>query len=196
MELEELKNKWTLLEEKLERQDSLKESIIREMLVGKSNKSLSRLINYGFLGMSLGLAVIPLLIWNLSFSHAENVRMFGILALIFVGAVLIAGIFPFSKLLQIDFSKPCRLNLRLICQYKVLYKRIAVVAYIVGTVLLLFGVYLVVFSMETKAWHLWAIVLAIPGATIAAWWEYRQMFRKNVDSMTESLEELKESEEE
>ncbi|MDH6310704.1 hypothetical protein M2451_003529 [Dysgonomonas sp. PFB1-18] len=44
MELDELKNTWTSLDERLQKQEVLKETIIKEMLRSKSGKALGRLI--------------------------------------------------------------------------------------------------------------------------------------------------------
>ena len=45
MELEEMKERWAALNDRLERTEMLQESVIRELVQTKGEKSVSRLIN-------------------------------------------------------------------------------------------------------------------------------------------------------
>ena len=48
MELEELKTTWSSLDERMKKQEGLNAVIIKEMLIAKSDRGLSRLINYTY----------------------------------------------------------------------------------------------------------------------------------------------------
>ena len=109
MELEKLKEVWTSLDDRMNQQEGLKTAIIKEMLLSKSDKSLSRMINWGYFGLALSLCLTPALIWAYMYAYrvATTVAMF-VSAFIIVFFVITLGIIGLVKLHKIDFSKSVR----------------------------------------------------------------------------------------
>ena len=197
MELEELKTIWSSLDERMRKQEGLNVIIIKEMLVNKSNRGLSKLINYTYFGIIGSLIGIPLVIWRM------NSLYFGIFktTIFFLGIVLffygvITGVYNLKKLLKIDFAKPIGDNIILVQQYKLSIKKqlIAIYTY-VGILLFLVVIVFLIDLNKIEPWR-WAVIVAVICICFGgAWWEYKRMYRKNIDSILKSLDELKELEE-
>ena len=66
MELDELKNAWALVDERLKENEMLNKRIVQEMLSTKSNRSLNKLINSELRGLIALLFMIPICIWALN----------------------------------------------------------------------------------------------------------------------------------
>ena len=59
MDLEEMKERWAALNDRLERTEMLQESVIRELVQTKGEKSVSRLINWETFGFVVTILIIP-----------------------------------------------------------------------------------------------------------------------------------------
>jgi hypothetical protein len=197
MELDELKNVWASLDERLNKQEKLKESIIREMLVSKSNKSLSRMINYDYLGIIVCLGVIPILVWRMSQFYLGTLKttLFLLIITFLIGGIIM-GVIELIKLYKIDFSKPVSNNIRLVQQYKLLFKRQAIAAYIVATILIMIGILAGLLTPKMEIWRWVTMIVGICVGIVGGWWEYKHFYGKNIASILKSLEELKELKEE
>jgi hypothetical protein len=193
MELEKLKEIWTSLDNRIQEQEGLKAAIIKEMLIGKSDKALSRLINYGYFGIVLITSAIPLLFWAFHFFHATmKTIIFSILFLLLIWG-LVGGVIGLIKLHAIDFSKSVSSNIAMISEYKIFYKRGTFITYLIVALVIVLCVvdyFLLPFTMEL--WR-WAVVLStIPVGIAGGYWEYKRMGMKNINSIINSLKELKE----
>ena len=199
MELEKLKEIWTSLDDRMQQQEGLKTVIIKEMLLNKSDKALSRLINYIYFGVVITLCIIPVLFWFFMYGPVNRgsvaISMI-ILTFLFLLWVITSGSIGLIMLLKIDFSKTVTSNIIMINKYKIFYKRINMVSYLFGV--LLFALCFIAFFMfpHMESWRLVVIVFAIPVAVMVSYWEYKRFYIKNINSILKSLEELKELEEE
>ena len=196
MELEKLKEIWTSLDNRMQQQEGLKAAIIKEMLLNKSDKALSRLINYSYFGLVLGASAIPFMTW--AFGFAYTTIKISIFLIVFVMLIwsLIGGIIGLVKLHKIDFSKSLSSNITVISKYKIFYKRGAFITYLLVLliiVLLVVDIFQVSYKIESWRWA--ALLSAIPIGTAAGYWEYKRMGMRNINSILNSLEELKELEE-
>ena len=61
MELEELKNTWNLINNRMMQKEGMEAAIIKEMLVAKSDKAFSRMTNYDYFSVIVCMGVIGLL---------------------------------------------------------------------------------------------------------------------------------------
>ena len=198
MELEKLKEIWTSLDNRMQQQEGLKSAIIKEMLLSKSDKALSRLINYGYFGMILTLCLTPVVIWVYMYGPiyriATTTPIF-VSAFILIFYVLATGIIGLIKLHKIDFSKPVNSNIIVINKYKIFYKRMTLVMPLFG--ILLFVLCFITFFLlpQMEPWRLVVLIFAIPIAILVSYWEYKRLYIKNINSIINNLEELKELEE-
>ena len=198
MELEKLKEIWTSLDNRMQQQEGLKTAIIKEMLLSKSDKALSWLINYDYFGVIIMLCLIPIIFWVYMYGPiyriATTTPMFvGSFILIFY--VLITGVIGLIKLHKIDFSKPVNSNITVINKYKIFYKRRNLVMPLFGILLFIFCFITFFLLPQKETWRLVFLIFAIPIAILVSYWEYKRLYMKNINSIIQSLEELKELEE-
>jgi len=194
MELEELKTVWASFDKRLENQELLKSAILRETLKSKSDTALGRMINYGYFGLASVVLVLAASFYVEFFVRRPFNLGFEIIlgfAFVILGYGLYQGIKLLCTLHQIDFSKSVADNLTKVHKYCRLYmQQLKILLPAIG--LLITGCvinYLLTYKIE--AWRLVAIAGALAGGTVWGVWEYKRMYRKNIDIISQSLEELK-----
>ena len=195
MELEKLKEIWTSFDNRMQQQEGLKTAIIKEMLLSKSDKALSRLINYSYFSTLSILITIPALIWAWTLAYSIYNVIFPIV-FVFVLLGLTAGIIQLIMLHKIDFSKPVNDNIRVVQNLNILIKRYLVFSYIIaGVIIIVVLISVLIYIKNIALWRWFVIGAIISVSIIGAIWEYKRMYRRNFDSILNSLEELKELEE-
>jgi TRAP-type C4-dicarboxylate transport system permease large subunit len=193
METEDLKNRWSSLEEQLKKQEIMNEKLIREIRQTRSGP-LGMLIKYGYLGIIVSILVIPLLIYayihSISISYKLIVFYFGgLLALLSI----IMGIYNILYLKKIDFTQSVSKNIQLVQTFKINYKKQLIAAYILATLFIILIIASTFSNLESWRWI--AICIAIPVAVLLAYLEYKKIFKAKTDAILKSLKELKELEE-
>ena len=206
MELENLKNAWTSVDERLEKQEIVNEAMIIEALKKKSHKSLKRLKIWNLLGVIIGLPLI-IYVWyptlsGLCFSDTITI-ISGILVVICAIIITVSiglNIYAFKKyLLKIDFAENITDNIRRVNKYEVLYRKSNVAFfYIIIPVFLLIvttafqspndTVIYIIAMVAVIAFVVAVVVLPIYFIEI-------NFYKKHIQAIKESLEELKELEE-
>jgi len=199
MELEELKNRWTVLEEQLKKNETVNKKVIHEMLHKKSNKSLSRLINTSFANLIGWLIAIPFSLWCYNLPRFENYIFPKILMIAILISAIIAVIwyyFPLNNLLKIDFSKHLKNNLYHINKYSIMIKNEKIFTYF-GLIPLYYilGV-LCYYEFNAKFFYWTFLVIAFIVGVVMTYWLYKKLIDSNIQSIKQSLEELKELKEE
>jgi len=206
MEIDELKNKWNLLDESLRKHKSVEEKLIKKMMQEKTDKSLSRLINYSIFGIIIYVGVIGLLSYYLYSIHTginpryEDSSLFlQVMLGVFIVLMLVIGGLGTRNLLlllKINITNTIKNNIEYIQHYNIRHKRLFLRSYIVFTVLfliLLIGIQLTI-TLPLASW-IAILFLTIAGAIYSVW-EYKRLFNKNIAIIHNSLNELKELEEE
>ncbi|MDR2916661.1 MAG: hypothetical protein LBV74_17835 [Tannerella sp.] len=197
MELEQLKEIWTSLDNRMQQQEGLRSALIKEMLLSKSDKALSRLINYGYFGIILGFVSIPIIIWvyTVSLSLGILFRIIASVIVIYLTFHLIAGIFQLIKLHQVNFSNPVKSNIYIVEKLNIFNKRYLMISYVFALLIIFAAVSLTFFSRNIEYWR-WGILIALVFAgTIGFFWEYKRIYRRNFNSILKSLDELKDLDE-
>ena len=198
MELDELKNTWTVLDEQLKKNEMLNKRIIQEMLYKKSSKSLSWLMNTEFFSVIVALLSLPLCIWIFNYNNHFFIRTISskILVIIGIATCIIGLIWQSYKILKylikIDFSKIIKNNIQWINKYAILIKYEKIIGYFV--VIPLFSLFGILSYYELKvnflSWiYLTALLLV---AVILSYWSYKKIYDSNIQSIKKSLEELEE----
>jgi hypothetical protein len=195
MELEELKKVWTSLDDRLNKQKNLEKSVIKEMIYSKSNKSLSKLLNFEVLGLVIILLVMPLLmfVYNVNINLlALKVCVYGFFVLFI--AIVIWQLIKIVGLMKVDFMKSISHNSLLISKYNILIKKekIAMIFIGIATSLLCIWVYASL-HVNTTYWVFLTCMLLI-GAFLS-YYLYKKVYDKHIDSIRKGLEEMKELEE-
>lgn len=206
MEIDEIKNKWSLLDERLKKQDHLKENIMRKMMYEKTDKSLSRLINYSIFGIVVYLGVIIYsgyllyAIFTTTNPHyiKESMFMQISIAVMIIYLVVVGGfgIRNLMLLIKINISNPIKENITYIQLYSIRNKKLILIAYAVFIplfILLLIGIQINI-ELSTAQWTF--ILFMIIAGSIYGIWEYKRLYKKNTKIIHDNLKELKELQEE
>ena len=200
MDLDELKTAWTSIDERLKENEMISKRMVQEMLNGKSNKSLNKLINIEVFNIITLLLAIPLCIWMLTFSHLKIFFFPKVLFVVVIAVSIFAiiyGSYALKKyLLKIDFFKSVKENMYYVNNFIIYYKRSKMINYIV--VIPVFSLLGVLSYYELKVpFYLWIFLFVMLIIAIAGtYWTYKRIYDKNILSIQKSLEELSELEEE
>lgn len=196
MELDELKNTWAQLETKMNEHQLFNEKIVKEIHKSRYNKSLSQLINYTFIGCIAALVAITILIYRMGVIYFGPFKTtIFILGIVFVLYGFIIGIANLKLLYKIDYSKSVSHNIELTRKYQIRIKKQNLIAYISVIILVLLAVIASALSANMELWRWAAIGGTVAAGVVAAIWDYKRMYKKNINSILESLNEIKELEE-
>ena len=199
MELEELKNRWTSVDERLKKQEMLNTRMVEEMLKDKSKGALSKLINYETLSGTVSLAAIPLGFWLLSeprFADTFFPKLIFIAVIIMATVqVILSGYALRNCLMKINFSANIRDNMSFVNKFGIYYRKTKMANYlIVIPVLSLLGI--LSYYELNASFHLWVfLIAALLFATGITIWIYKAVYDKSIQTIKESLAELSELEE-
>ena len=196
MELEELKNAWASVDERLKKQEILRESIIREMICKKTNQSLKRLLWSDGTGIPVLLLVFPVIVYV--YVNFGGKQIFWDLAVIAAGVFFIAYlpflIYRVYGLMQIDLSESIKNNLFYINRYNIQIKREKMIMTFVGPVfLILVGLVFIEAKANISLWTLWICICIF--LVLYAYWSYNKFYNKHIQSIQKNLEELRELQE-
>ena len=199
MELDELKNTWTVLDEQLKKNEMLNKRIIREMLYKKSNKSLSWLMNGDFLGATVFL-VIPIFIWMYNDHRFANIISVKVLSIVGIVTCILGSVWSFYKILKylvkIDFTNIVKDNIHLVNKYAILIKYEKIISYfVVIPVIYLLGI-LGYYELKVSLFLWIFLIIAFIFGVLITYWSYKKIYDSNILSIKKSLEELDELKEE
>ena len=193
MELEELKNAWLALGEKLDQKEKLSDIIIREMYKTKVKKSVNVLVGYEILSVVVCLLVLPFIAWLISTSNS----------VLYIGGIsywavfsAVAAFWCFKKaslLMKLDEVGNMKDNIRTISTYAVWINKEKFYYSIFGAigVIPMFAVY----WLYAKPWH-WVFMIALLIlATLVTIWGYKRLYDRNIRTIQQNLNELKDIEE-
>jgi len=198
MELHELKNTWTVLDEQLKKNEMLNKQIIQEMLQKKSNRSLSRLINIDFIGFIVWLMAIPAAIWGYHLPRFENFIFPKILFVSIIPMALIGLIFysyRLKYLIKIDFSKGVKDNMYCLNRYIIMLKQEKISAFILFPIFAILGA-LCYYELKADLFYWTFLAVGIAIGVLISYWMFKRIYDANIQSIKQSLEELEELKEE
>jgi hypothetical protein len=201
MELEELKNRWTAVEERLKKQELLNTRMVEEMLKNRSKEALRKLINGEI--MNVAMAVIVILFFAIVALYRNpfaGLSFEAALTIVCIVISLSSGIdscyLLMKYLTKIDFAKNIKGNTLLISQYSAFYKKGKKSVYFIVTpvVFLLLALFYYELGALTH-WFPWIVLIVALLMTVGlVIWIYK-VIEKNTQTIKESLIELSEFEE-
>ena len=196
MEPEELKNTWLLLDERLKKQEMLKETILKEMIHSKADKSLNRLVNIEIIGIIILLLVMPAVIYAIDFHpHMPGYKVFmwAMIPICVIG--LVWQILKVYKLTRIDLTGSLSNNIRHTNSYNIWIKKEKMVMIVIVPVVGLGVAYM--YAQLNVNITLWAFLsCTFLALCIFVYWSYKKLYNKNIASIMKSLDELRELDEE
>lgn len=196
MELEELKNNWQTVSEKLNRQELLHENMVRKIINSKTDRLLNRLSNYEWLDLVVAILCLPLplLLLKDNFSIKQIVIVFFFIAMILFS--ICCQVWKIWVLSRIDFNKDVAFNIKLVNKFNIHIKREMMQTYLVFPVIfLLVGEFVwntLALLSTVRIVFIFAILVA---AVVFCIWQYRKLYVRNIASILKSLEELKDLDE-
>jgi len=201
MELDELKNTWMVLDERLKKNEMLKEAIIKEMLETKTTKSLSKLMNFEIGGIALLLVGIPFVFFILH-HQAHFLETHSILRFTFIGAIIICIIACFPQLwkiyalMRIDLSKTINSNIRLIQHYSIYIHWEKIITFVFLAVVFILLAIIYVTGEKVESWRWIFVACGLLFAVIFCVWTNKKLYDAHIQTIKKSLDELKELKEE
>jgi len=193
MELDELKEVWTALDNRLKRNEELKESIILEMMKSKAGKLVNRFITLEIISVVIMFTLIPVCVYWLDRNMGKSLAGDIVVCLAVVTCIVYPfwGIFKIRGLLKFDLSKNVGNNIYHVNKYNIQLKREHKLFYFY--LWPVFGILLILTYASFKATlPLWALLFcALIVTTLISYWMYKRYF-KNIASILKSLDEIKE----
>jgi hypothetical protein len=199
MELEELKNVWKSIDERLEKQEVLKENIIREIIYAKSNSSVSKLLNCEILCIVAYFCAIPLTVFLIYFEpYREQTQEAGVIFVWTMLVICVAGIvwspIKIVKLTKMDFTKNIKDISLLVNKYNILIHNEKIVSIVFIPVIVLVAIWLHVI-MHANAFQWILLVCALIVGLFLMYYIFKRVYDKNIATIRQSLTELKDLEE-
>ena len=195
MDLHELKNTWTVLDEQLKKNEMLNKQIIQEMLQKKSNKSLNKLVNTCFFNLSVWLLAIPFSIWGYHLPKFESFLFPKILfaaIIITTIPVITWGCFQLWHLMKIDFSKSVKDNIHSVNKYTIMLKKEKIATYFgLIPIYYILGI-LCYIELRTDFLYWVFLIVACLFGILLTYWTYKRFYDANIQVIKKSLEELDE----
>ena len=195
MELEELKNAWAELDNRLKENKSMNKAIIMEMTQSKADKLVNWFMNQEKLAVIVLILLLPLIL----FAYHQRGGKWITWDILIISCAVICTIYPIwgmyklSKLAKIDFSKPISDNIRYTNLYNLFIKR----EVIVSIFLLPFPIIVATLAYveaRANAHLLMFAVCTFLICTLLTYWSYKK-YNKNMASILKSLNEIKQLEE-
>jgi hypothetical protein len=194
MELDEMKIAWIALDERLKKNEELNEKVIKEMLMQKSTKSLKKLANYEIFGMILTLLIMPFIIYMLSLAKTITLKTIFYSALGMLVLATISQLYKIVLISKINIQKEIKENIKFVQRYNIYIKRETFVSVIVASLFLIACIVALLLLGYKEPWRWTAVIISIFGIwPLGMYWQYK-VYKANIQSVLESLDELKELE--
>lgn len=199
MELDELKNVWTILDKNLNNNNILNSVIIKEILKTKATKALNLLIRFELFVTLIVLLGLPVLVYIYE-NNIKHTLLFDILIYVSVAMVISGWITQPYKLwwlFKIDETGVICENIRAIQKYNIYVRREKIIYACIIMPMYLVLLLLSFNSLGTFSFWRWlSIITVITLGILLSFWQYKKIYSANIKIITRSLEELKELEEE
>ena len=194
MNLENLKSEWSAMNNRMKEREIFEEKMFCQMLNTKSDKSLNRLVAYEVVSLIVSVLFIPFLFYFLNKEGMELIRPILIGAIVFmVICVVWYGIKVFV-LSKIDFTKTLKNNLFYINRYAVYIKYEKFVGYYFLIPLIMIVCIFYYAKMHVSI-YLWVFMSFAGIAAILFTIYFYRLYNKNISTIQQNLEELRELEE-
>jgi hypothetical protein len=197
MELDELKNTWAALDNRLKENNALNETIVLKMTQGKAEKSLNRLIFWDIFSVFILIAVIPFIVYWLD--KYSGRLLFGDIVVIYGGIICVVYaiwyIYKIRLLVKINVTENIHNNIYYTNKYAIMVKREKLAMSFIGpSIALLCIAGYAEAKVSVSLWIFLTSILIL--ASLLTAWSYKRLYQKNIDSILKSLEEIKDLEEE
>ena len=197
MELEELKNTWTALDNKLGKKEILNDRIVKEIVQSNTHKALNLLNRYEFFSAMLCFIALPFLVFmfgRVIRTLWVDVMVYSFLVLIFI--LCITQSCKLWLLWRIDLNSSVSENIKHFRKYQLFIQREKMSHYI--SIPVLFTIIIIAFlsTGQIELWRWVAIISAMISSILITVWQYKTIYGTKIRAIKKNLDELKELEEE
>jgi len=197
MELENLKEAWVALDNRLKRNEELNEKIILAEMRSKAGKKVNRFIAFEILSFTVILLLIPCCIFFYKMSGGKYLaaNLYFIYAIVFCFVYAFWGAYKIHGLMKFDVIKNVSNNILCMNRYNIQLKQeMKILNYFVGPVFIALAVLLYA-TLKATMFHWSILVCVVILATLGSYWAFKK-YDKSIESVLRSLEEIRELKEE
>ena len=191
MELDEMKTAWQELDRRLDRQETLSETFIRESIAARSQRSVNRFLAYELIGAVVMLFVIPFVLWTIAGAGMPSeTKLFLKVLFPLLPVTLVWQLVKTYTLFKVDISGNMKSVARMVQRYELyaLYEKR--VSYFL--ILLIFtGAIVVYAALRMPLWSWIAMTGLVTAAVLYCVWYYKKFFAANMAAIKRGLEELR-----
>ena len=193
--MDDLKEAWMALDNRLKKNEELKESIILEIIQGKVEKLIKRWLHSSIFGVIAILLLIPLIVYLLE-RYGGSIWFNAICywTILFCVVSFVVVILLIRILLKIDFVDSLGNNILNINKYNIFSKRSLVMVYIYSPISFLLCIFR--YAELNATLSLWAFLIGMFLSLIIFAFVSIKTYNKNFKSIIKSLNEIKELKEE
>ena len=197
MELDDLKEAWAALDNRLKKNEKLNESIILEMIRSKVVKKVNRFIAWEVISFTVLILIIPFCIYLFDILGGKYLAFD--LYILFTAAISFVytfwSVYKLHGLMKFDITKNIGNNILCMNRYNIQLKREKkILTYFVGPVFVALAV--VMYASMKATLPLWILLVClIIIATLGNYWTYKK-YDKSIESVVRSLDEIRELKEE
>jgi predicted Kef-type K+ transport protein len=197
MELDDLKAAWAELDNRLKKNEELKESIILGMMRSKAEKTVNRFIAWEMFSVIVLPLIIPYCLFRFDSIGGKNWVLDALIFfMIVIGFVYpFWGVYKLHGLMKFDISKNVGNNILSMNRYRIqLSREKKILTYFVVPILGILVISLYV-TMKVKL-PLWTLLICVfVSVGLICYWSYNY-YNKSIDSILKSLDEIRELKEE
>ena len=197
MELDDLKEVWSELDNRLKKNEELKESVIIEMMRSKAGKIVNRFVVWEIIQVVGTLLFIPVCIFWLDWRGGKFLAMditmfFGLAVCVFSS---FWGVYKLHGLMKVDLYKNVGNNIYYVNKYNIQIKREKKIFECIlwPAICVLLALSFASVKATPKFWVL--LICTLIATTLVTYWMYKK-FNKSIDSILKSLDEIRELKEE
>jgi len=194
MNLENLKSEWSAMNDRMEKQEILKEKMFCQMLNTKSDKSLNRLVAYEVVSLIFSILFIPVLLWIFNNTGIEFVQTVLIGAIVILAICVIWYGIKVLVLSKVDFTKTLKNNLFYVNRYAIYIKYEKLIGYYFILPLII-AICVFHYAKMHVSLLLWISMSCMFIAMILFVIYLYRLYNKNISTIQQNLEELRELEE-
>lgn len=190
MELEELKNRWIILEDCLKNNEKINEHLLYTLFTERTHSAWNRLISYEV----LSLVIITVIFFIVILKHQlMNVLCHGAPCAEMIGGICILGfLWQALKIMYLFRCEATTFNILQTLKNITLYKKLIRMEFLVGGIVGIFVLSIVFYwkNQHTSGFYLIPVLVFLILA-VFYFWSYYRIYLRNIQEIRKNLKELK-----
>jgi len=192
MELDEMKSAWRELDGRLDRQETLTQTFIRDAITTRSQRSVNRFLNMEIVGVAVCALLMPVVVRHYCLPWAADypgMRTFMLFRMVLLALLAVWQLVKVRVLAGVDMSKAMKNNIRRVRRYE-LYAMAEKRVVIVLLPVMLAGVVALRAMWGTALWFWVLMVGMVATGVLFIVWYYKKFYADNMAAIKRGLDEL------